>query len=78
MLKLMLVFLLAIFILEAPGVMKRKQWREIAVISLFILLAVTYGLDYALQLYLMPNPKELIYTLYPLTQQFWSFFNISQ
>lgn len=77
MIGLMIVFLLLIIIVEGPGIIKRREWKEILVISFFSLLALLYGLDYALRSYLLPNPKSLIYMLLPLVEQVMAFFNLT-
>ncbi len=77
MIGLMIVFLLLIIIVEGPGIVKRKDWKEILVVSFFSLLAVLYGLDYALRSYLLPNPKSFIYMLLPLAEQVMAFFNLT-
>ncbi|HHV16840.1 MAG TPA: hypothetical protein GXX58_09765 [Gelria sp.] len=77
MVELIIVFLLLICIVEGPGVIKRREWKEILVVSSFSLLAVLYGLDYVLRLYLLPDPKSFIYMLLPLAEQIMDFFNLS-
>lgn len=77
MIGLMIVFLLLIVIVEGPGIIKRREWKEILVVSLFSFLALCYGLDYTLRSYLLPNPKAFIYMLLPLVEQIMAFFNLS-
>jgi hypothetical protein len=74
---LMIVFLLLIITVEGPGIIKRREWKEILIVSFFSLLALCYGLDYALRSYLLPNPKSVIYMLLPLVEQVMAFFNLT-
>lgn len=76
MIGLMVVFITLISIIEGPGLIKRKEWKEITVVSFLVLISIAYGLDYALQSHLMPDPKSLIYRLLPIAEQFSAYFNL--
>jgi len=78
MLSLMIIFILLFGIIEGPGLVKRKEEKEIAVVAFLFLVSLTYGMDFVLQLHLMPNPKSLIYNLLPVAEQISAFFNLMQ
>lgn len=73
---LMIVFIIMILLLEGQGIIARKEWKEILTVTAIVLLSLAYGMDYSLELHLLPDPKALIYKMFPLGQQFESFFNL--
>lgn len=56
-----MIFLLliyaCIFIINVPGLVKRKEWRELAVFSIFYVIAFALGLMYVLDIPI-PSPME--------------------
>lgn len=73
---LMMVFIIVIVLFEGPGILKRKELKEILTVTTLVLLSLVYGLDYTLQLHLLPNPKVLVYKIFPLAEQYETIFNL--
>jgi uncharacterized membrane protein YczE len=72
----MLVFIIVILVLEGKGIIARREWKEIVTVTVLVFLALAYGIDYSLELSLLPDPKTLIYKVFPLGEQFESFFHL--
>lgn len=68
---------IAIFIpLEGKSLIKNRQWKELAVTTGILLIAVSYGVDFALDWNMLPNPNILITIFKPLSEAFESFFQV--
>ena len=68
----MIVFLIAAFavilIVEVPAMIKKKQWRELAVYSVLMAIAIVVSVMYVLDLN-VPNPvKNSQYTVKALVE----------
>ena len=68
----MIVFLIAAFtvilIIEVPAMIKKKQWRELAVYSVLMAIAIVVSVMYVLDLN-VPNPvKNSQYTVKALAE----------
>lgn len=61
---------------EGPAMIRRKEWKEILTVTVLVFLSLTYGMDYFLQLHLLPDPKALVYKVFPLGQEYRDFFNL--
>jgi len=72
----MIVFTLLIALFEGPAILRRKEWKEILTVAVLVLLSWAYGVDYSLQLHLLPDPKALVYKIFPLGQQYENFFHL--
>lgn len=59
---LVLVFILIIF-LEAPGLIKKKAWRELAAFSFFLLLGFALALPQVIGLE-VPSPNIVIEAIF--------------
>ncbi|HBV98981.1 MAG: hypothetical protein JL50_18960 [Peptococcaceae bacterium BICA1-7] len=59
---LSLVFI-AIIALEAPALVKGKNWRELAAFSVLLLIGMVYSYGQALDIPL-PNPTKLIMVIF--------------
>ncbi|MHB8158538.1 MAG: hypothetical protein ACYDEQ_14325, partial [Desulfocucumaceae bacterium] len=72
MLNVILISLIFIFIiaLEAPGMIKKKMWRELTVFSTLLLIGMVYSFGLALNIP-MPNPTDAIMTIFePVSKYF--------
>lgn len=59
---LVLAFLIMV-LLEVPGLVKKKAWRELTAFSFFLILAFALALPQVLGLE-VPNPSDAIEALY--------------
>ena len=77
-----LIFVLLLFIglfiwLELRALIKQREYKELMVASLFLVLSISYGLDYALDRQFLPNPNKLLYILKPVSESVDKFFQIT-
>lgn len=72
---MLLVFILLIIVLEGPGILQRRQWKEILMVFTMVILSTAYGVDYIFQLSILPDPKVLIYQLLPPGEFFKEYFH---
>lgn len=65
---LLLVFFLDIVLLEAPGLVKKKMWRELLAFSGYLLLGLALSLPQVMGIK-VPNPTKVIEALFkPLAE----------
>lgn len=57
------VVFIAIIALQAPGLIKKKMWRELAAFTVLLIIGMIYSYGQALNLPL-PNPTEGIMTIF--------------
>lgn len=60
---LLVLAFLSMILLEVPGLVRKKAWRELAAFSFFLLLGFALALPLVLG-WEMPNPNEAITTIY--------------
>jgi len=56
MIFLLLIYIF-IFIIDAPGLIKRKEWKELTAFSILYVIAFALGLMYALDI-TIPSPMK--------------------
>jgi len=72
-----LVFFLTVFLItEVKPLAKQGQYKELVIASLLLLIALSYGTDYAMNWHLLPNPNKLITAFRPVSQAFDAVFNL--
>jgi hypothetical protein len=65
---LLVLAFLSMILLEVPGLVKKKAWRELAAFSFFLLLGFALALPQVLGLK-TPNPNDAITTIFkPLSE----------
>ncbi|NLW90273.1 MAG: hypothetical protein GXY34_01540 [Syntrophomonadaceae bacterium] len=72
---LILFVLLFIFLALIPS-LKQKAYYEILVATCLFLIGLSYGVDYALQSSILPNPNKFLAMFKPVYQAFSGFFEI--
>ncbi|HZK87264.1 MAG TPA: hypothetical protein VFC40_04805 [Syntrophomonas sp.] len=77
-----LIFALLLFVglfilLEAKSLMRRRAYKELLVASLLLTLALLYGVDYALDWQVLPNPNILLTIFKPLSESVDKFFQVT-
>lgn len=78
-----LVFVLLLFVslflcLELRALIKQRELKELIVACLLLGLSITYGVDYAMDWQVLPNPNSLLYMLKPVSESFDKFFQITK
>lgn len=71
----LIIFCLLFFIIELPGALREGSWKEFILSSVILTIAVSYGLNYLLDLHLMPDPSAGLSKLSPLAEAFTHFFS---
>lgn len=64
----MILLVSLFFLLEARSLVKRREFKELIVACLLLLLALTYGMDYMLNWNFLPNPNILLTLLKPVSE----------
>jgi len=64
-------------LLEARPLFKTRAYKDLAVTSLILILALSYGIDYMMGMQILPNPNRLIILLKPLSEALNSFFQVN-
>lgn len=77
-----LIFALLLFVglfilLEAKSLMRRRVYKELLVASLLLTLALLYGVDYALDWQVLPNPNILLTIFKPVSESVDKFFQVT-
>lgn len=72
------LFLIVFLIAEVKPLAKQGQYKELAIALLLLLIALSYGTDYAMNWHLLPNPNKLITALRPVSQAFDAMFGLNQ
>ena len=77
-----LIFSLILFIglfilLEVKSLFQRRAYKELMVASLLLTLALFYGMDYALDWQVLPNPNHLLTLLKPVSESVDKFFQVT-
>lgn len=73
----LLLFTALFVLLEARPLYKKQAYKQLAVASLILILALSYGIDYMLGMQLLPNPNRLIILFKPLSDSFNMFFQVN-
>lgn len=72
-----MVLLISLFILlEARSLIKRREFKELAVACLILMLSLAYGMDYAFSWQILPNPNRLLTLVKPISDSFDKFFQV--
>lgn len=73
-----LILFVGLFILlEAKSLMRTRAYKELLVASSLLTLALIYGIDYALDWQLLPNPNILLTILKPVSESLEKFFQVT-
>lgn len=72
----LLLFVGLFIIKECRELLKRREFKELAAASLLLILVLSYGVDYAFNLQLLPNPNHLLVILKPISTTFDKFFMV--
>lgn len=72
-----ILFLFLFFLWEWKPLVKQGHWRDLAVAFLFLIIAITYGLDYVMDLKILPNPDLLFNLVKPVSEAFEKFFQVA-
>jgi len=74
-----LVLFVSLFaVLEVRPSLKNKEFKEMIIASLFLLLGLSYGIDYAMDWRMLPNPSSVITMVKPVSQAFDRFFEVNK
>jgi len=74
-----LLLLISLFaVLEVRRSLKNREFKEIIIASLFLLLGLSYGIDYAMDWKVLPNPSSVITIVKPVSQAFDRFFEVNK
>ncbi|HRW13336.1 MAG TPA: hypothetical protein P5549_09445 [Syntrophomonas sp.] len=73
----LLLFSMLYVLLEARPLFKTRAYKDLAVTSLILILALSYGIDYMMGTQLLPNPNRLIILFKPLSEALNSFFQVN-
>lgn len=73
----LLLFPILFALLEARPLYKQRAYKQLAVSSLILILALSYGIDFMLGAQLLPNPNLLIILFKPLSDAFNTFFQVT-
>lgn len=60
MLFIIIFLILFACLIEGPSMVKKKQWKELIIFSLLLLIATIYGIDYSYNLEIMPSPISFL------------------
>lgn len=74
----MLLFICLFIILEVRPLIKKNMIKELAVASLLLLLALSYGTDLAMDWMKLPNPRAMITFVKPVSQVFEKTLQVNQ
>lgn len=70
MLFLLSFIFIAIIVIETPGLVKKRMWRELAAFSVLLVIGMVYSYGQMLDLPL-PNPTDYIMAIFkPVSQYF--------
>ncbi|MFZ5649786.1 MAG: hypothetical protein ACOY4I_02880 [Bacillota bacterium] len=69
MLLLLSFIFIAIIAIEAPGLVKKRMWRELAAFSVLLLIGMVYSYGQVLDLPL-PNPTDYIMAIFKPVSQY--------
>ena len=73
-----LILFVGLFILlEAKSLMRRRAYKELLVACLLLTLALFYGVDYALDWQVLPNPNILLTIFKPVSESVDKFFQVT-
>lgn len=77
-----LVFVLLLFTgvflwREPSTLIKTRQFKELIIACLLLGLSLSYGIDYAMDWHVLPNPNNLLYILKPVSESIEAFFQIT-
>ena len=65
------------FLWEWQPLIKQRLWWDLTVALLLLFISVSYGLDYALSLKILPNPDSLLNLVKPVSETFEKFFQVA-
>lgn len=74
----LLLFITLFVLREVRPLCKARAYKELAVTSMIMMLALAYGIDYIMGLQLLPNPNFLLTLFKPLSQSFEKFFQVNR
>ncbi len=65
------------FLWEWKPLISQRRWWDLTVALLFLFIGLSYGLDYALDLKMLPNPNRLFEMVKPVSKAFEKFFQVA-
>ena len=74
---ILILLSLLFLLLEWRPLMRQGHWKDLSVALFFLLLALSYGLDYAMELDMLPNPNLLLKLIKPASEAFDKFFQVA-
>lgn len=70
------VFLVLFIVLDVVPLIKKREWRPLIVPVLVFSLTLLYGLDFAWNLNMLPNPNQTLYYFQPVSDRFDSLLQV--
>lgn len=73
-----LIFFSLVFLLwECKPLIRQGNWKDLLVALFILFIALSYGLDYALDLKMLPNPDLLLHLVKPASKVFDNFYQVT-
>ncbi len=63
--------------LEVRPLIRQREYKVLIVASLVLIIGLFYGMDYAMNWEVLPNPKTLLTILKPVSESVDKFFQVS-
>ncbi len=76
MLFILVLFAGLIIILELPGLLKGRAYKDLTIVAVLIILSISYGIAYHLKSNILPNPNRILYATQPMAETFQSLLQI--
>lgn len=74
---ILIFFSLVFLLLECKPLIRQGHWKDFLVALFILFIALSYGLDYAMDLKMLPNPDLLLYLVKPVSKAFDNFFQVA-
>lgn len=74
----LIIFSLLFFLLEGKPLIKKQLWKELMVSAFFLTVALSYGLEFAMNWNVLPNPNHLLLIVKPISDAFEAFFQVNR
>ncbi|MDD2619910.1 MAG: hypothetical protein PHC92_04475 [Syntrophomonadaceae bacterium] len=73
----LIILSLLFFLLEGKPLIKKQLWKELIVAAFFLTVALSYGLEFAMNWNVLPNPNNLLLIVKPISEAFEGFFQVN-